>query len=655
MMNLEAIIHRIGIVIGVVGLSAGFVLFVSPEISSAVPINFWVADLAALFAILLGLWVVRTRYRSSYDFLSIPNVEFPMTTPSPGHELDDLLYRLTELREGTIEYRQRIQERVAEIAIEVIVHRHDCSREEAIGQLESETWTDDEVAANFFVGGAASTGSTSLVDRLLDRFRTTTTEYERQLERTVEAIEEIGDVGSADEITEEDAPAAFQPEAIITDGDGERVTDHVRYRSLLRTNHWVGVTAFGFMALAVGILTTQPGLLLASGVAIGLAGYARVLSAPPLAALSVTRQVENDEPQPGEEIEVTVSVENTGDTILTDLKLIDRVPPMMQVVEGSVRIGTAIRPGGTVTFDYTVVAERGEHRWPLQAIGRDASGSVEREALIDTETVVSCTPRLKTAAEMPVRAQTSVYSGRVETKIGGEGLEFFSVRDYQPGDPKRRINWKSFAKTGNFSTIEFRKEHAARIVLLFDARSSAYVSPFPGQKHALDKSVDLAFDVYASLHDQGHLVGIAAFNGIPCWIGPNTGTLHLQRVRNLFTEHPALSPLPPAVSDEEEGRYIDPMIHIRRQLPKNTQIFLFSPMTDEYTYEVARRLDGSGHLVTVISPNPTTGRTIGQRIARLERAVLIKKLRDHAIRVIDWDDAHPMRVELEHAIRRWTT
>jgi len=648
--------RRVGQAVGMALLAGGLVALFVPDLSGAVPVGFGLVQVAALVSVLLAVWVVRRRYTGQYAQTSVPDVEALLSTPTPGTEVDEMVYRLTRLREGTIEYRERIQERMAETAIAVIMQRQDCSREAALEQLEAGTWTDDAVAASFFGAGSAGPGSSSLVDQIRERFGDRESGYERQLRATVRAIEAASpfDIVEPESVgTEPDQRRSLDAGSVIDAGDGERVTETTRYRSLLSTGHWTGITAFTLVSLAAGIIASQPALVLASALGLGGAGYARAMSPPPLATLAVDRTVSDREPEPGDEIEVTVTVENTGDSTLPDIRLVDRVPPTMQVVDGAARLGTALRAGEKASFRYTAVAERGVHEWPLQVIGRDVAGAFEREALVDTDDSVECVPRLKTTADVPVRLQTSVYAGSVNTETGGEGLEFFSVRDYQPGDPKRRIDWKTYARTGEFSTVDFREEHAARVVLLFDGRESSYTSTGPGERHALEQSVDLASDVFASLYDQGHLVGMAAFNGIPLWLGPSTGTLHLQRVRNAFVEHPAISALPPEVAEEESGRYVDPMTHVRRQLPEDTQIFLFSPLTDEYTYEVARRLDGAGHLVTVISPDPTADRTVGQRLARLERLVLIKRLRDHGIRVVDWSDEQPLNVELEYAERRW--
>ncbi|MEX2517006.1 MAG: DUF58 domain-containing protein [Gammaproteobacteria bacterium] len=50
----------------------------------------------------------------------------------------------------------------------------------------------------------------------------------------------------------------------------------------------------------------------------------------------------------------------------------------------------------------------------------------------------------------------------------GDALEFKSLRDYRPGDPPRRIHWRSFAKTGHPIVKEYQEEYCARQALVLD-------------------------------------------------------------------------------------------------------------------------------------------------------------------------------------------
>jgi uncharacterized protein (DUF58 family) len=215
-----------------------------------------------------------------------------------------------------------------------------------------------------------------------------------------------------------------------------------------------------------------------------------------------------------------------------------------------------------------------------------------------------------------------------------------------------RINWKQVARTGDLATIDFRQERAATVTLLFDTRQRAYVASEPGKPHAVDSAVHAASDVFGALFDQGNLVGIAAFDTVPCWFDAGAGSEHRERARMLFAQHPALSPRPPNRQDTEGG-YIDPMTHVLRRLSSNSQIFLFTPLADDYAMEVASRLDSKGHLVTVLSPDVTNDQTVGQRLTRAERTARVRDLRQRGIRVIDWNPDDKLRLQIDRAKARW--
>ena len=61
----------------------------------------------------------------------------------------------------------------------------------------------------------------------------------------------------------------------------------------------------------------------------------------------------------------------------------------------------------------------------------------------------------------------------------GESAEFISLRDYRPGDPLRRIHWKSWAKTGKPIVKEYQDEYFVRHALVLDTfQPTAYSAVF---------------------------------------------------------------------------------------------------------------------------------------------------------------------------------
>jgi len=670
-------IHWASGIVGIGLLVAGLLVVFVPGLESVLPLDSAFVGLAAVIALGLGVWRVRIRYNNGVDHVELPIPELPYALPSPGDELDDMLYRYTRLGEATLEYPERIGERLREVAIATIAHREGISRDEALEQLENGTWTESRLAASFFSEevSAPEASAGERVKRLVGRAEHP---YERQVEATVDEIVSIAELvedtgpalpededgddrsllarlrGDDGDALEEAAEGDRRSVLEFDDDEGsELVADGVRYHDTAWTGRWLGIEAFALVAAGFGVVTARPGLILVAAVGAVYAAYARSGARPSLRGLTVERSLSETSPSPGEEVTVTVTVENEGESFLPDLRLVDLVPPNMRVVEGTPRAYTALRPGAHTRFQYTLVTERGTQEWSLLAVGSGFAGSVEQEAVVAPEgdTTIECYPRLRTVTEVPVRSQTTVYSGQLNTDRGGAGLEFHSVREYRPNDPMRRVNWKRKARTGELATIDFREERAAQVVLLFDAREGAYVASAPGEQHALDRSVAAASEVYASLADKGDLIGMAAFDTVPCWLGPGAGTEHEEQARQLLAHHPAMSSLPPEMQDLESG-YVDPMTHVLRQLSSGTQVMLFSPLISEYPAEVARRLDSAGHRVTILSPDPTADRTAGQRLARVERAIRVNRLREYGLNVIDWGEGESLGLTFERANRR---
>jgi uncharacterized protein (DUF58 family) len=417
------------------------------------------------------------------------------------------------------------------------------------------------------------------------------------------------------------------------------------------TDRWTGVSALALVAGGAGIALDAPTLLVAAAVGVGYAAYARGSSAPET-ALAAERRFDVDRPVPGEEVGVTLSVRNVGGSIVPDLRLVDGVPGPLRVTDGSPRLATALRPGQVATVEYTVRAKRGDHAFDsVQAILRGYAGSVEREFELSTDERLVCTPSTTATREIPLRALTSRYTGRVETADGGEGVEFFATREYRPGDSLSRIDWNRHARTGNLATLEFRQERAATVVLVLDLRKGAYLRERGAGLHAADRGVDAASQVFTALLDTGDRVGVAAFSRGSVWLPPGTGNEHWARARELFGTHPDLSPTVP----EKRVSVLLGVRRLRKRLPADAQVLLFSPLCDDEIVRGAKLLDAHGHLVTVLSPDPTATDTPGRRLARAERLARMTALRSTGIRVVDWPPDEELAAVVDSVTRRWST
>jgi uncharacterized protein (DUF58 family) len=69
---------------------------------------------------------------------------------------------------------------------------------------------------------------------------------------------------------------------------------------------------------------------------------------------------------------------------------------------------------------------------------------------------------------------TDVFAGHYHSVFKGQGMEFEEVREYQPGDDIRSIDWNVTARTGRPFIKKFMEERELTVMLLLDMSGSTY-------------------------------------------------------------------------------------------------------------------------------------------------------------------------------------
>lgn len=415
-----------------------------------------------------------------------------------------------------------------------------------------------------------------------------------------------------------------------------------------QTNHWRGIVAVALFAGAAGTLLKRPVVLLAACLGIGYLLYPRLLE-PPGVDLALDRRLSDTSPAPGEEVSVTVSVTNHSERTLFDCRIVDGVPAMLSVTNGSARHTAVLRSGETTTFTYEVTAAHGTHQFGAATVlARDLGGHVEVETTVSADTdTIACRQDLP---DPPVAATTEQFPGRILAGGTGEGIEFARTREYQPGDNPNRIDWKQYARTGKLATVEYRQERTVRVVVCIDARASAYCGR-DGGPHAVSHGIAAAQELLDAVWEVGERAGMAAIGRELCWVPPGRGSDHEHRVRQQLFTHPTLAPRPPVEGTE---RPVDQLRELRRRLDRETQLVIVTPLADEFIVEAALELAGAGRPVTVVSPDMTTTDTPGSRLATVERHNRIDTLRRSRVTLVDWDIQTSLARALMETEQRWS-
>jgi uncharacterized protein (DUF58 family) len=124
---------------------------------------------------------------------------------------------------------------------------------------------------------------------------------------------------------------------------------------------------------------------------------------------------------------------------------------------------------------------------------------------------------------------TDVFAGQYESVFKGRGMEFDEVREYQPGDEIRSIDWNVTARMGHPYVKKFIEERQLTVMILLDASASCRFGSTRRLKSELaaELSAVLAF---SAIHNNDR-VGLVIFTEkIEKFIPPRKGVNHVLRV-----------------------------------------------------------------------------------------------------------------------------
>ncbi|MFD1647183.1 DUF58 domain-containing protein [Haloarchaeobius litoreus] len=608
------------------------------------------AVVAAVAALGLTAWLASSVVLAEDDDRGLPAVEFAAGTDPPGATLTTALGQF--VGSGRVGRATRdLRGALSAAAVSVLVRDGDRTVAEAEAALADGSWTADERAAAFLAdseSGENSDEDRSWADRLPFRGGPSVRDDVR---RTVDALATVAGVGhSGDDpgwfAVETSRPVETVP-SLPADHDGGPVV-----RERRSTGRWRGLRALGVGTLAVGTLLQSPSVVLFAALPFGYLGAARLgsagLNGEYVPELAVERSLPDDGVAPGDRAPVELVVRNEGDERVADCRLVDGVPAGIRVVDGSPRAAVALAPGESTTLRYAVAARRGSHTFdPTLAVVRDAAGTTAVECLLPADSTLRVRPRFEAASTVPLRRQGPRAAGEIRTGDGGEGTTFHATREYRRGDPLSRVDWRRWARTGEFATVEFERERAATVVFVVDARGAGYVAPDRESEHALDRALGAVASLYPALTAAGNRVGLSAVSTADCWVPPGAGKAHRARFRETLATHPALSSAPEGTN--LAARTAVERLH--RRLPTGAQVLLLSPLCDDYAAQVARRFEVGGHPATVVSPDPTTTDSPSGTLARLARQNRVHDLREAGVTVVDWAWDEPLSTALERGER----
>lgn len=127
------------------------------------------------------------------------------------------------------------------------------------------------------------------------------------------------------------------------------------------------------------------------------------------------------------------------------------------------------------------------------------------------------------------RLVNDIFAGQYTSVFKGRGMEFAEVREYEPGDDIRSIDWNVTARFGRPFVKKFVEERELTVMLLVDASGSEYFGSQEKLKSELAAEI-AAILAFSALRNNDK-VGIIIFTDrIEKFVLPRKGRQHILRI-----------------------------------------------------------------------------------------------------------------------------
>jgi len=122
-----------------------------------------------------------------------------------------------------------------------------------------------------------------------------------------------------------------------------------------------------------------------------------------------------------------------------------------------------------------------------------------------------------------------VFAGEYESVFKGRGMDFAEVREYQPGDEIRTIDWNVTARTGHPYVKIFTEERELTVFLLVDLSSSSVFGTVQNMKSEI--IFEICGVLALSAVKNNDKIGLIGFTDkIEKYIPPAKGEAHVLRI-----------------------------------------------------------------------------------------------------------------------------
>ncbi len=199
---------------------------------------------------------------------------------------------------------------------------------------------------------------------------------------------------------------------------------------------------------------------------------------------------------------------------------------------------------------------------------------------------------LKKVRRIEIRTRglvNDVFGGEYHSVFKGRGMTFSEVREYQPGDDIRLIDWNVTARTGNPFVKIFEEERELTVFLVIDVSRSGHFGSI--EKFKTEIGVEIASVLGFSAIKNNDKVGVILFSeNVEKYIAPKKGKSHVLRVVRELLYHK------PQGRKTSIQNALDFLLKVAK---RRSVVFLISDFIDEDYWKLLRMANRKHDLIGI--------------------------------------------------------
>ena len=365
--------------------------------------------------------------------------------------------------------------------------------------------------------------------------------------------------------------------------------------------------------IGVGLIASSPVVIILGMLVLGSSTAGRLWARISLEDVYYSREISEHRLFVGEQTVLTLKLANRKGFPVPWIEVREQLPRDLPVVSGRTSVGGT--PGISILQRNTALGRHDRLEWPveLQATRRgyyrigpsrlrsgDIFGFFERELVPEIPpTALVVYPHTYALPELGLDSARPFGELRGGNRIYEDPSRVVGVRDYQLGDPMKRIDWNATARLQRLQSRLYEPSRAQSIVIALNV--GTFARNWQGSDPVLlERGISVAASVARWAYDADLAVGVIANGafpgqGRPIRIGSGRHPDRLNRVLEALAAISAFTIS--SLARELEGAST-------RALPTGSTVVVVAAVMPEELVATLHRLRREGHHIHVVKTSP---------------------------------------------------